>query len=382
MSEPLRAVVIGAGWAGEGHTRALQWCGVEVVAICARQPSVVRAVADRLGVAEASVDRRETIQRTKPDIVALATPATLRREVVEAAVTIPSHLFCDKPLALDAADAAAMYQLAEAAGVRHAYAATQRYGPEVAWLAELVRQGAVGPLHDVIGIFREGGWGGSGPSPWMWMADWRAGGGRLSNGFTHDLAILSSIIGGPPQRAMGRVRVAQRELVVVPDIHDVRQMRQAARTLTTEALAGLERRTAEAERQVTALVEFAGPLGTVPVALHAGPGIPPPSDIEGWRLYGENGTLLARRTGGRFSYVVSIVRDGAEEALPVPQRLRDELPAVGDDEQNKWCALARDVVADIRGQPHRPYLTFLDGWRYQVAIDAIRHGAGWTALPD
>ena len=34
-NQPLRAVVIGAGWAGEGHTRALQACGIEVVAICA-----------------------------------------------------------------------------------------------------------------------------------------------------------------------------------------------------------------------------------------------------------------------------------------------------------------------------------------------------------
>lgn len=32
MSKQLRAVVVGAGWAGEGHTKALRWCGVEVAA--------------------------------------------------------------------------------------------------------------------------------------------------------------------------------------------------------------------------------------------------------------------------------------------------------------------------------------------------------------
>ena len=52
----LRAVVIGAGWAGEGHTVALQHCGVEVVSVCARNEEVVRAVAERLGVADASID--------------------------------------------------------------------------------------------------------------------------------------------------------------------------------------------------------------------------------------------------------------------------------------------------------------------------------------
>ena len=49
--------------------------------------------------------------------------------------------------------------------------------------------------------------------------------------------------------------------------------------------------------------------------------------------------------------------------------------------QRKWCALARDFVADVRGEPHQPYLTFRDGWRYQAAIDAIRAGRGWVELP-
>jgi predicted dehydrogenase len=98
------------------------------------------------------------------------------------------------------------------------------------------------------------------------------------------------------------------------------------------------------------------------------------------RLYGENGMLAGE---GMLSYKVSRVRAPGEEPepLPVPQRLLDKLPQVGDDVQNKWCALARDFVADIRGEEHRPYLTFQDGWRYQEAIDAIRLGNGWHHIP-
>ncbi|RIK39349.1 MAG: hypothetical protein DCC57_20275 [Chloroflexi bacterium] len=44
----------------------------------------------------------------------------------------------------------------------------------------------------------------------------------------------------------------------------------------------------------------------------------------------------------------------------------------------RYCGVE---VADIRGEPHRPYLTFYDGWRYQEAIDAIRSGRGWYELP-
>jgi hypothetical protein len=99
----------------------------------------------------------------------------------------------------------------------------------------------------------------------------------------------------------------------------------------------------------------------------------------GWRLYGEEGTVLAE---GFSSFTVSRLR-GAEserEALPVPQRLLDELPQVGSDDENKWTALARDFVADVRGEPHRPYLMFVDGWRFQEAIEAIHGGRGWYEL--
>ena len=75
---------------------------------------------------------------------------------------------------------------------------------------------------------------------------------------------------------------------------------------------------------------------------------------------------------------ISIQAAGREkiEVLPLPQQLKDEVPAVGDFVQNRWCALARDLVADIQGKAHRNYLTFRDGWRYQVTIEVVRQGQG------
>ena len=80
---------------------------------------------------------------------------------------------------------------------------------------------------------------------------------------------------------------------------------------------------------------------------------------------------------------ISIQAAGREkiEVLPLPQQLKDEVPAVGDFVQNRWCALARDLVADIQGKAHRNYLTSEMAWRYQVAIEAVRGGQGWTELP-
>ena len=47
---PLRAVVIGTGWASEGHTVALRDAGVEVIALCGRTPEPAQQRAAKLGI--------------------------------------------------------------------------------------------------------------------------------------------------------------------------------------------------------------------------------------------------------------------------------------------------------------------------------------------
>ncbi len=376
MDKQLRAIVIGAGWAGEGHTRALQYAGVDVVAICARQPQVVRTVADRLGVEQASIDWRHTMETLQPDIVCLATPGALRGEVVEAATTLGCHIFCDKPLATTGEEAGRLYRLVKDAGVKHAYAATQRYDPSVAWLNELVRDGAIGTLHEIVATFRI-----NFPPlmPWSWIATLAAGGGLMNNTLPHFLGILETITGGELVRVMGETRLLIKEAPVVPDLHDFRAWLKKGSELTPEEAKHLEWRACDGDNAFSSLMQFKTAETEIQATTVWGPGRQVLSEANGMRLYGDTGTLIAE---GMFYYKVSRMRpdDDAPETLEVPQRLRDELPQVGDSEQNKWCALARDFVADIHGEPHRSYLTFRDGWRYQEAIDAIR-AAGWLELP-
>ncbi|HEX2517176.1 MAG TPA: Gfo/Idh/MocA family oxidoreductase [Chloroflexota bacterium] len=379
MSEgTLRAVVVGAGFAGEGHTLALRDAGVDVVAICARTAEVVQAVAGRLGVPEASTDWQQTLRQVRPEIVAVATPGSLRAPVIEAAAGLGAHLYCDKPLAPDGPQAERLYRLVQGAGVKHALAATHRYDPSVEWLAELVREGTIGPLLEVEGTFRRR----IDPlTPWTWYDTVASGGGLMHNAFPHWLGILTTIAGGPPLRAMGESRVLRHRAPVVPHLHDFRQ--RGARTPTAAEAAGLEWRPCDADNAFSALLRFRADPQVSPaevqvclVASGARAAWPP----NGWRLHGETGSLLA---DGHFSYEVSLQRGPGDprQPLPVPQRLLQALPAVGTEFQNKWAALAREFVADVTGRPHHPYLTFLDGWRFALIADTIRSGRGWLDLP-
>ena len=382
-NKALRAVVIGAGWAGEGHTRALQHCGVEVVAICGRQASIVQAVAARLDVPIASTNWRQTVDTVRPDIVALTTPAALRGEVVECATARGCHILCEKPLAANATEAKWLYTLAEQAGVKHAYAATHRYDPAIAWLAELLGNNAIGQLHEIDLLARYPL--GSDLTPWSWFDSLASGGGALNTGMTHLLGMLERMTGSEVVKASGEARVLRRRAPVVPNLHDYRQRSNA--TPTAAQADSLAWYTCDADHAFSALLTCAPPAPSAPAVqvcirfnwMAAGP-----APTNGWYLYGDHGTLIGEglRSFQVFQYDSAT---GERELLSIPPRLTAALPQVGDAVQNHWTALAQEFVGDIQGETRvktqRPYLTFRDGWRYQEVIDAIRAGRGWSALP-
>ncbi|HWE64548.1 MAG TPA: hypothetical protein VHB98_22765, partial [Chloroflexota bacterium] len=259
----------------------------------------------------------------------------------------------------------------------HAYASTHRYDPSVAWLGELVRDGAIGVLREIEYTCR---FGFPALSPWGWWDILAAGGGFLNGFFTHVLGMLATITGGELQRAMGQARLGRQQAPVVPDIHDFRMLFTGEKNPTLEEAAHLEWRACDADGAFSALLAADSFGEDVAVSVVTSTVAAAPWPPNGWRLYGDEGTLLA---DGVTSFAVCRLRGaGADrELLPVPQRLLDALPSVGADFTNKWAALAGDFVADVRGEPHRPYLTFRDGWRFQEAIDAIRTGRGWYTLP-
>ena len=381
----LRAVIVGAGWSAEGHTKAFQHYGVEVLAICARKPDIVQKVASGLGVPEASTDWRKSLLKHKPDIVALTTPAILRTEVIELAVELGCHIISEKPLALTAAEAGYIYNLIKDTGLKHGFAATHLYDPSVSYIRELLtQQRVIGELKEVdIGYVRRIPISTSKMvKPWNWMISLAHGGGALNNGLTHRLGMLERMTGMKVVSAVGEARAVVREAPVVPEIRDFRVWTR--KELTLEEASKFEWRVCDAENDFSAFFKLAPPESSdtennILVTMRTSPGVPTHSPTGGWYFYGTRGTLFGK--GGHvLSPITKYIGETTEE-LPVPQALTDALPRIGDDIQNKWVALVRDFLADIQNRPHEPYLTFQDGWRYQVAIDAIRASQGWTQLP-
>ncbi len=114
--------------------------------------------------------------------VYVATPNDAHRPLVEAAARAGLAVLCEKPMATNAADAAAMVAACDAANVRYATAFDQRFHPAHAHLAKLIASGRLGRVVAVRIVY----------ACWVppgWAADnWRVARGRAGGGALIDLA--------------------------------------------------------------------------------------------------------------------------------------------------------------------------------------------------
>jgi predicted dehydrogenase len=200
-ARPLRAIVVGAGWAGEGHTVALRAAGVEVVAMVGRTPEPTRAKAGKLGIDAVRFDLPTAIREFRPDIVAIATTAAPHCEMAVAAAEAGCHVVCEKPLAVNAAQARQMLQAVERAGIKHADGATGCYSTAYIHVRRLLADGLIGPLREIEYLQHFEPWPALGTYSWFYQLS--QGGGMLNTMFTHMLQRVLLMTGGTVVAAAG-----------------------------------------------------------------------------------------------------------------------------------------------------------------------------------
>ncbi len=107
--------VIGLGY-GRAHVPAFQAVGCRVVAVCQRDLSSAKTIADRYGVPGVFERWEEMLDRARPGIVVIATPPHLHHAIALRAFAQGAHVVCEKPVAMTAAEARAMVEAAARAG--------------------------------------------------------------------------------------------------------------------------------------------------------------------------------------------------------------------------------------------------------------------------
>ncbi|HSB62027.1 MAG TPA: Gfo/Idh/MocA family oxidoreductase, partial [Vicinamibacteria bacterium] len=200
----LGVAVIGVGGVSlANHLPGLALCsGVEIAALCDTNEEALQEAGRRFKVRSLHRDPKAVFADDRIHAVVIATPNRLHRELALAAFAAGKHVLCEKPLALNYADALEMYQAGEKAGLRHMTAYTYRFVPGMRYMKHLVDRGYVGrPLHLRAQRFQD--WG-TRYLGWRQRAS-EAGTGELGDMLSHRLD-YGHLLVGPIVRVTARLK--------------------------------------------------------------------------------------------------------------------------------------------------------------------------------
>ncbi len=152
MAKTLNVAMIGYGFMGRAHSNAyrqvnqffdLDYRPVMKVA-CARDAGKLAKFAENWGWESTETDWRKVIERKDVDAIDIGSPNNTHKEITLAAAAAGKMVLCEKPLAMDLAEASAMTDAVERAGVANYVWFNYRRVPAIALAKQIVDEGRLG----------------------------------------------------------------------------------------------------------------------------------------------------------------------------------------------------------------------------------------------
>lgn len=201
---PLRAGVVGLGWAGQQHMEAYSTLpGVELVAIAGMEDEPRAALGERYGLTRLYSDWKDLVADGDLDVVSVAVPTFLHAPISVGALQAGIHVLSEKPIARTAAEAQSMVDAAHAAGRVLEVAFNHRRRGDIEALKAAIDAGRIGrPYHGRATWLRRSGI----PALGSWFTNREmAGGGPLIDIGVHVLDYAMHLFGEPRVLAVSAV---------------------------------------------------------------------------------------------------------------------------------------------------------------------------------
>lgn len=176
-SAPIRLAIVGTGGMANVHAREfLKQPGVQLVGVCDVSAERAKEFSQRLtgGDAKVFTDFGEMLETLPLDAISNVTPDSFHAPLSLRALAKGLHVFCEKPLATNHADALRMAKAAKKAGVINMVNFTYRNASAIQKARELVESGKLGDIVHVEASYLQSwlpskGWGDWKTSPgWLW----------------------------------------------------------------------------------------------------------------------------------------------------------------------------------------------------------------------
>ncbi|MGL4463491.1 MAG: Gfo/Idh/MocA family protein [Planctomycetia bacterium] len=156
MAKPLNVAMIGYGFMGKAHSNAYRKVNQffplahqpVLKVLCARDAEKAKKFADNWGYESIETDWRAVVARPDVDLVDVGSPNNTHMEIVLAAAKAGKMIVCEKPLAMNVAEAKKMVEAVESAKVPNMAWFNYRRVPAITLAKQLVDEGRIGkPYH-------------------------------------------------------------------------------------------------------------------------------------------------------------------------------------------------------------------------------------------
>ncbi|MEM8897051.1 MAG: Gfo/Idh/MocA family oxidoreductase [Bacteroidota bacterium] len=187
-----KIAMLGTGLIGHFYTRALHLPrgGDRVHIVYSRREERAQEFADEWGIPNITTSMKEAITHPEVDLIVVALPNNLHKEVILTAAEAGKGILCTKPLAMNGAEALEILQAVEKAGVFHGYMEDLVYAPKTLKAISAVENGALGEI-----LWTRSREAHPGPhSDWFWDSS-QSGGGAIIDIGCHCIELGRSYLG-------------------------------------------------------------------------------------------------------------------------------------------------------------------------------------------
>jgi predicted dehydrogenase len=177
----LKVAMFGTGFMGKVHTEAIRRLGnVEVAAVAASSQATADKFAAALMIPKASGDWRTVLDDPEIDAVHVCTPNSLHHAMSKATLEAGKHVLCEKPLAMNAAEARELNELAVKKNLAHCVNHNLRCYPMMQQIRCMIAAGELGDVLVVNGTYFQDWL--LYDTDWNWRADAAANGALRAMG--------------------------------------------------------------------------------------------------------------------------------------------------------------------------------------------------------
>ncbi len=334
----------------------------KAVAACGRDAERADRFADTWSIPGRFTDPQSMLDEAALDAVVIATPNNTHYELAMAAIEAGLHVLCEKPLAMNTAEAEAM---AEAAAEHRAITLvpfTYHYMPVNRWVRQLVADGYIGrPLH--VNLRYYSSFGHDPRYSWRFDPD-VAGTGIIGDLGSHWIHLARWLL-DDVETSISATSTAFVEREARPDGSTYEPLEDSV-AMTVRYRSG-----AYGVLQTSAVCWEGGPFG------HS----------HHLDLHGDDGTIYARCDWDRTQEVRGLKRGSTEvpRVLPIPDDIwggvrRDRVHDTYRDVFRSTDAMTRAWISAVAaGRPVQP--DFAEGLAVQRVIDAAAASAASNGSP-